>query len=259
MMLKLMSLSPDGPRSPLNRVRRLGGILRDTLLHTGAVLLHGQSPTAVRENTQLWGAKLTQHVGVELEVKGQPLTGEPCLFVANHVSYLDIPILMSLLDLRFIAKAEVESWPIFGKAAASAGTVFMKRESARSRSEVTRLIGEAITRERKSIGIFPEGTSGMQVKPWKRGAFAVAQEFGFPVQAIRIVYDPLRPVAFIGDDDLKPHLWNMLGVPRLRASLEFFDPIRVTDAEAQTRETEARVRESFDRKLAEWQSEKSKA
>lgn len=236
-------------RSWLERSLRLQEIIRGTISHGLRVgRTRPASPEAFAV-TKSWGEACCRWMNVETEVKGTPFTAEPCLYVANHVSYLDIPLLMSLVSVTYIAKKEVSSWPIFGQCATAAGTVYVDRKSARSRSKVAQVIPDGILKEKKSIGLFPEGTSSISVKPWKRGAFNIAAEYGFPVQAIRIFYEPLRPVAFIDDDAMLPHLWNLLGVPKIKAHLEFFDPLKVEDAEADGKRMENAVRESFHKLL----------
>lgn len=233
----------------LERTWRLQEIVRGTVAHGVRVSKTTPASPEAFTVTKSWGDACCRWMNIETHIQGTPFNAEPCLYVANHVSYLDIPLLMSQISLTYIAKKEVSSWPIFGRAAESAGTVFVDRNSARSRSKVAQLITDGILKEKKSIGLFPEGTSSLAGRPWKRGAFNIAAEYGFPVQAIRIFYEPLRPVAFIDDDAMLPHLWNLLGVHKIKAHLEFFDPIKVEDADRDAKRMETEVRESFNKLL----------
>ena len=244
---------PQSHHGALYRAWRIQHVLRKTLHSTAKLrrLPANPDPADIFEISQDWGKNLCNRVGLRQEITGTPYLDEPCLYVANHVSYLDIVFLMSLLPITFIAKKEVAEWPIFGAGATAAGTVFINRSSSRSRSLVAQTIGDAITQQKKSIAIFPEGTSSMDMKPWKRGVFSVAKEFGFKVQPIRIFYQPLRTAAFIDEDSLMPHLWNLLGTDTLEGSLEFFPPVVIKDTNKDTAEIEAQVRASFNKKLAE--------
>ena len=67
-------------------------------------------------------------LSIKVEIEGHVEVAKDCnLFLSNHVSYLDIPILGSNLPLRFVAKSEVESWTLFGFLAKMARTIFIKR------------------------------------------------------------------------------------------------------------------------------------
>jgi 1-acyl-sn-glycerol-3-phosphate acyltransferase len=240
--------SSTAPRHTISRLDRLRKIFSHTIRSTQALRVPGVTHVDALRIGERWGQDVLKIAFKEVEVLGQPFTSEPCLYVANHVSYLDIPLLMAYLPVTFISKKEVSTWPVFGAAATAYGTVYLDRGSARSRFAVAKTIGEAISKGGKSIGIFPEGTSSMEVQTWKRGAFSIAKEYGFKVQAIRIHYDPIRTAAFVGNDSLMPHLWNMLGEKNLTASVEFFDPIAMDDLDHDAQMLERKVRESFLRK-----------
>ena len=179
---------PVSSQGALSRTWRLQKIVSNTLASTFRLRKMGPEATfqEVSDISKTWGAFCCEHVGMRQEIEGQPLLDEPCLYVANHVSYLDIVFLMSILPVTFIAKKEVAERPVFGAGATAAGTVYINRSSNRSRLEVSQIIGRAITQEKKSIGLFPEGTSSINVKPWKKGAFKVAHDYGFKVQPVRI-------------------------------------------------------------------------
>ena len=74
---------------------------------------------------------LCKILGVTLIIEGAPPTGA-ALLVANHVSWLDIPVLSAIAPLSFIAKREVRVWPLFGAMAKLQRTVFVNRESRHS-------------------------------------------------------------------------------------------------------------------------------
>ncbi|MBS1984130.1 MAG: 1-acyl-sn-glycerol-3-phosphate acyltransferase [Bdellovibrionales bacterium] len=233
-----------------NRLQRLRSILSYTVWGTLQLgkFAKPDSPFTkadAAEGIKNWAKFCCDTLGLEIHVKGKPLLSEPCLYVSNHVSYVDIPLLMSMLPITFVAKKEVSKWPIFGAATTAAGTVYIDRGSMKSRTAVSQAISDAIMIEKKNIGLFPEGTSSIDVKQWRRGAFGIAQEKGFKVQAIRILYHPLRETAFIDDDGLLPHLWSLMSQPKIEAHIEFFEPIVITDREEDCRRLEKMVRDSF--------------
>jgi lyso-ornithine lipid O-acyltransferase len=73
-----------------------------------------------------WYRRALEIIGVEVSCRSAPVPG-PALVVANHVSWLDIPVLGSVLDVRFLSKAEVARWPLIGLLARRNGTLFIRR------------------------------------------------------------------------------------------------------------------------------------
>ena len=72
-----------------------------------------------------WHARLCRALGLRIEVRGALVPS--ALLVANHVSWLDIPVLGSLGRIDFLAKTEVGGWPLIGWMARVAGTLFIAR------------------------------------------------------------------------------------------------------------------------------------
>jgi lyso-ornithine lipid O-acyltransferase len=182
-------------------------------------------------------------LGFRVSRIGMPTTERPVLFAANHVSYIDIEILGSLIPGSFIAKVEVADWPFFSWLAKLQRTVFVDR---RVRSTV--LQRDAIT-ERLAVGdvliLFPEGTSGdgNRVLPFKSALFSAAEGrrniAPVVVQPVSLAYTRLdgmpicrlcRPfVAWYGTMDLAPHLWRLLGLGTVEAVVEFHPPTFLAD------------------------------
>jgi 1-acyl-sn-glycerol-3-phosphate acyltransferase len=180
-----------------------------------------------------WARDVLSIMSMDLEIKGvTPEMNTPVLFVGNHMSYVDIPLLMASVPVVFVAKEEVSKWLVIGDASKKAGTVFVKRESGKSRANAAEAIVETIVTHKRSIGIFPSGTTCMQEsKPWRYGAFKIAEKHKIPVQPFRIRYEPMRKVAYIEDDTFATHLLGLLKVERLKAVIEFGPVQMITDAE----------------------------
>lgn len=171
-------------------------------------------------------------LGFRMTLHGE-LAQEPVLFVSNHISWSDIPILGGMTPLRFLSKAEVGCWPVIGWLAVQAGTLFIQRGSGKAlktRQEIT-----ATLRQGQSVLVFPEGTttSGLTVLPFHARLLHSAAEAGVPIQPISIGYlrdgqpDHLAP--FIGDDEFHHHLLRMLRQPAVAVGVIFHPPVRVTD------------------------------
>ncbi|GIX32588.1 MAG: 1-acyl-sn-glycerol-3-phosphate acyltransferase [Lysobacterales bacterium] len=176
-----------------------------------------------------WSRALLRCFGLRLIVRGSPHAG-PCLFVANHHSWLDIEVLHACRAVRFIAKAEIARWPLVGWLATRAGTLYHRRGSAHSLAEVMR---EAVTclKRGEAVAVFPEGSTGPsdRVRVFHPRIFQIAIDAGVPVQpvALRFVRAgevdhalPFRP----GESFLANAL-RLLRQPPLTAELDFLAPI----------------------------------
>lgn len=191
---------------------------------------------------------------VELRVSGSP-PGPPFLLVTNHLSYLDVVILASLLPGLFVAKAEVCRWPLLGPICRGFGTIFIDREDRRDLPRVLAEIEKALVCG-EGVVLFPEGTSspGDEVGPFRSPLLAVAARKGLAVHYAALGYQtpedapPARlSVCWWGDMDFVPHLISLFRLPRIEASLAFgTEPV----VEADRKRLAERLREEVERRLA---------
>ncbi|MBE88203.1 MAG: 1-acyl-sn-glycerol-3-phosphate acyltransferase [Rhodospirillaceae bacterium] len=189
----------------------------------------------------LWHKWCQRAIGMEVQVHGATSTDTPTLFASNHVSYLDIPALGSVIDGTFIAKAEIENWPIFGLLCKLQRTIFIQRDRRRIIEQREEIYGRL--REGDNLIFFPEGTShnGTFVLPFKSALFSAAEwEFdGKPlkIQPVSIAYSMLdgvvlgrrlRPTfAWYGDMAMAGHLWQLLGTGKLGIDIIFHEAIDI--------------------------------
>ena len=152
-----------------------------------------------------WHRRLLALLGLRVRVSGTPVVGAH-LSVANHVSWLDIPLMGAVEPLRFVAKSEIRQWPLAGWLATAAGSFYIRRGKGGARPMLDRL--SVYLRNGGAVVLFPEGTTtdGRQVLPFHARLFGAAIEAHCPVQPVARRYHPTadgRHVApFIGDDDL---------------------------------------------------------
>lgn len=193
---------------------------------------------------------LCRILGVRIVVHGRRHRRSAVLFIANHSSWLDIPVMSAVIPGSFVAKSEIQGWPIFGFLAKLQRTVFVERErrsrTAESRDElVQRLEGG------DNLILFPEGTSsdGNRVLPFKSALFGAA-EIEVPrrdgsrgpvvVQPVTVSYTKLQGMpmgrdyrsffTWYGDMELAPHLMHALGFGPITAEIEFHAPLTVAEA-----------------------------
>ena len=181
-------------------------------------------------------------LSVEVEIIGELDRSRKCnLFISNHLSYLDIPILGFKFPLRFVAKSEVESWPLFGFLAKKGRSIFIRRHKTDSFKQKNKILNELSSGEK--IFIFPEGTTsdGNRVLEFKSSSFSAVEGQNFTIQPIVIVYSELngipinrwlRPIiAWYGDMELKPHLSKLVGLMSIKAKLIYLEPVNTQNFE----------------------------
>lgn len=177
---------------------------------------------------QWWTRKVCRILNLRINTAGT-LSAVPTLFVANHISWLDIPCLMSQLGAVCVSKHEVRHWPIIGGMARHAGTVFIRRGAHAANDVAEHMARKLMSHE--SIVLFPEGTStsGETVRAFHSRLYQAAIHTQSMIQAVAIAYPHatgVHPVApFIGDMTLLQHLWRVMAEPALEVKLTFCTPL----------------------------------
>lgn len=188
--------------------------------------------------------------GIRVTVVGDSVQSSGVLMVANHSSYFDILVFSAAARVSFVAKHEVAKWPLFGTLARLQETVFIERERRSQTVEARDLMRNRLI-EGDALVLFPEGTSddGNRVLPFKSALLGAAElELGrdaqgrirhVPIQPVSIAYVGLyglpmgrdmRPlIAWYGDMDLVPHLWEALKAGPIEAIVEFHEPLSRDD------------------------------
>lgn len=156
-------------------------------------------------------------------------TGRGRLLAANHVSWLDIIALGTVMELNFVARADLSRWPVAGWLARAADTLFVRRGDAFSTRCVQRCMAARLGRG-ESLCLFPEATTRAAGSPGRfhRRLFRPAVMAGAAVVPVHVGYEGERVVgsaAFVDDDGLFTHLLRILLEPGLRARLRFGSPV----------------------------------
>ena len=194
--------------------------------------------------TQWWNRGLLDILNLHFERRGAPVAGAR-MSVANHVSWLDIPLIAACEPTRFVSKSDVRHWPIAGWLADAAGTFYIRRGKGGARPLLDKLKPHLAAGG--SIVIFPEGTTtdGSRVLDFHARLFAGAIEAHCPVQPIAIRYGRAqdgRDIApFIGDDDLVSHIWRLLQEPGLTAEVTYCEPLLGSERDALAQAARAAV------------------
>ncbi len=175
-----------------------------------------------------WSSAVCRALAVRVEVEGEPPRTAGFL-VANHLGYLDIVVLGSVLDTVFVSRADLADWPVIGFLATRAGTIYLERERKRALLSVNQRIQAALAAG-GGVVVFPEGTSsgGQRVLPFRPSLLAPAADLGLPVCYAALSYathagDPAasKAVCWWGEMPFGPHVLGLLGLRGVRARVAF--------------------------------------
>ena len=203
---------------------------------------------------QSWSHKLMAICAIAVEQRpGAPALAH-AMIVANHVSWLDIFVINSLLPCRFVAKSEIREWPVLGWLADRAGTVFLARGNRRDLRAIFKSLVERLQAGER-VAFFPEGTTASQgtVLPFHANLFEAAVDAGVKVQPYALRYvdaaGRLHPaVDFIGDMTFAASMVAILSGPPVRAQLSCLAPLE--GAGAHRRELALAAQDAVARALA---------
>lgn len=165
---------------------------------------------AARRLERLFFGRITRGFGLEITCEGR---AEPhALYIANHISWADIPVLASVLEADFVAKSEIRQWSVIGRLARRYNPVFIDRERRGRAGAHAAAVRERL-KDKRSVILCPEGTTsvGTGILPFRTSLFSAA-DYAAIVQPVVIRYldragnalctKRQRDVAWIDDDDL---------------------------------------------------------
>jgi 1-acyl-sn-glycerol-3-phosphate acyltransferase len=203
-------------------------------------------------------------LGVRIDERGQRMPEHPLLIVANHSSWLDIPIITAVAPVVFVAKSEIAGWPVFGMLARLQRSVFVDRARRQKIGDVNAEIAQRLA-EGDPVVLFGEGTAsdGNRVLAFRsaligaaRDALADAEHTGRVwIQPLSIAYTRLqglplarrdRPrVSWYGKRPLPPHLMGVAARGAIDVTVTWGEPVAFDEQSNRkdvTRALEAEVR-----------------
>ncbi|MBK6940029.1 MAG: 1-acyl-sn-glycerol-3-phosphate acyltransferase [Planctomycetes bacterium] len=184
-----------------------------------------------------WARGVAVVLGMRVVVNGTPPRGAFFL-VANHLSYLDVFALWTVVEGTFLSKAEIARWPVIGFLARSVGTMFVARDRRLEVGAVVERLQTELDRGRGVI-VFPEGTSsaGETVLAFKPSMFEAALRMDVPVRVVALRYEApsghpaaAQSLCWWGDMDFLPHFLGVFALPRFAVHATFaHEPVRASD------------------------------
>jgi 1-acyl-sn-glycerol-3-phosphate acyltransferase len=200
-----------------------------------------------------WTKSFALISGMKVEVVGTP-PPPPFFLVTNHLGYVDIAALRTVVTGIFVAKAEVEGWFLGGRIVRDLGTIFINRGNRRDIPRAGEQITERLEKG-EGVVVFPEGTStkGEDVLAFNSSFLEFAARSGVPVSYASLSYmtppgepPPSQSISWWEDIGFFAHLWRLFKLPGYVALIHFGDtPIVNPDRKELAAELRRRVLENF--------------
>lgn len=212
---------------------RLIGFIGATAFYvgTGSVWVFlKRDKNAIYPFLKWWAHTCVFLLGIEVEETGSP-GNTPALIVPNHRSYIDIVLFPLHRACSFVAKKEVENWPVIGAGARVVNCLFVERDSPDSRKRTRRQVVKAL-QENHSIVLFPEGTTyeGPGAGEFRPGIFHAVAGEDIPVLPVAIEY-ALKEDAWVGDDTFVPHFVKCFSKWKTKVKVAYGKPFSSEDGE----------------------------
>jgi 1-acyl-sn-glycerol-3-phosphate acyltransferase len=170
-------------------------------------------PTLTLWLAQKWYRLLLLVMNIRVETEGH-YDHQGALVCSNHITWLDIPVIGSILPTYFLSKAEVRQVPVIGWLAHHAGTLFIHRGGGQL-NEVKGLMREYLSSDH-CLTFFPEATTGngFAIRQFHPRLFAAAIETGTPLLPVSVHYTTKTQTKLnvdFGDESMGENVWRILG------------------------------------------------
>lgn len=233
----LQAARPSMGRSPFFLLRvswRLSRLaLHLVLAFVAACVYPSLSHPVQRRFMGWWSRALLNLLNVTHASSGEPAlqTALPRLLVANHISWLDIFAVNSFTPAQFVAKSEVNGWPVLGWLVQRSGTLFIRR-TVRSDTVRVNACMAGLLQQGRAVAVFAQGTSSTPEQPVRFHAplLQSAVAAGAQVQPVAIFYHdrhgvPHEAAAFVDDTTFMQSLWKIVCAPGIQVMVTYLPPI----------------------------------
>lgn len=197
-----------------------------------------------------WARGLVRIINLQIKVYGEISGFERGLIVSNHLGYLDILVHAALSPIRFASKIQVRRWPVLGWYLSISRSIWIDRSSKQKSSQALEEFKDTMLHGIPLL-VYPEGTStsGEEgILPFKSTPFESVIGTDLPILPVITRYKKSpdgKPLAWYGNITLLPHVWRILGYPKIEAHVHVLPTIY---AENRTRKELAQyVHETMER------------
>ncbi len=218
----------------ITRLSLLTLLIIKGIIFTFIFLQKSESTGKISYRTLDWFNTCTRILGIQIKTTGIPLT-QRTLFISNHISWLDIPVIGQLAPVHFLSKKEVEKWPVIGWLATRSGTLYLSRGSRHSTVDANKEMTTAMSRGNNCL-LFAEGTTtDGNIKKFHSRLIQSAIDAHAMVQPVAIFYPvtdtttkrvTLDPnTLFIGDMGIGESSDLVMQAATIKAEVHFLEPV----------------------------------
>lgn len=216
-------------RIPLLLLHVVAAVLVAGLTQNALFARLGKDEPFDQRAVRWWSGTLLRILGFRVRRVGTPLAN-PVMFVANHVSWLDIELVHSQRAACFVAKAEISRWPLIGWLASRGGTIYHRRGSNDSLAHAMATMAARLQAGR-AVAAFPEGGTGnpLSLRTFHARIFQAALDGGAPIQPVALRYardGAIWPgITFASGESFFANVWRLVGEPVTVAEVHFLAPL----------------------------------
>lgn len=232
----------------LTRLFRIFCVVVHTFVGIGitALLLPFVSKATRLSLTRWWCKRLLNCFNIKVVTHGKlpDANTTNAMFIANHISWVDIHSINSIIPLRFIAKVEIESWPVFGYLVSKSGTLFINRNIRKDATRIIEMTTNSLA-DGDNVCFFPEGTTtdGTHILPFKSSIVQAAINTQAKIYPVAIFYPTANgsanlEMAYEGETTMIESMLKVFNLKKPVVELHFLTPI---DCHGQTRQSVTRL------------------
>ncbi len=219
----------------LRLARKIAGWVDFVLLSVVVYLLawlpwRGRHPVAGLFPT--WCRAFARALDVDIRVHQKHLQHLPqrYILIANHPSAFEDIGIPAIFDVVSLAKTQVQDWPVLGRIAKAAGTLFVDRDNPESRKQVIQAMVEAVNAG-QNIALYPEGgCKGRRLfSEFKTGAFEVSMRTGVPILPVFLHYEAQDDFEWQPPYTLPDKIRHMITAVNNRVNYYVHDPLEPKD------------------------------
>ena len=228
----------------LTRLYRTARIFLHTII--GLIVASAVLPlvniTRRRSIIKWWCGNLLRAFHIRVRTFGSlpPANTQGVMFVANHVSWADIHALNSLIPLRFVAKSDIQHWPIFGYLVTKANTLFIDRSKRQQAGRIVETVSDSL-KAGDNLCYFPEGTTseGTQIFPFKSSVLQAAINANTQIWPVAIKYVNTdgsinTEMAYAGETSMIDSMKMVIAQKNAIVELYFLPPIQAAGNDRRT-------------------------